>query len=104
MISNWQHFVTGIVSGGDCCCEWGVAHFADDLNDFLRTPEIEAVIIATPPDSHAEIALSCIDRGLHVCLKADGAHCRECDQIVSKAREKTYMSESIRETLSSHVS
>jgi predicted dehydrogenase len=68
---------------------WRVAHFADELNDFLRTPGIEAVIIATPPDSHAEIALSCIDHGLHVLLEKPMApSARECEQIVSKAHEK----------------
>jgi UDP-N-acetylglucosamine 3-dehydrogenase len=37
-----------------------------DVGTLLRAPEIEAVVIATPHPSHAELALQCIAAGKHV--------------------------------------
>lgn len=68
--------------------KWGIAHFSDQLDDFLLTPGLEAVIIATPPDSHVRIASSCIERGMHVLLEKPMARTiAECEQIMTKARE-----------------
>jgi len=68
--------------------QWDVEHFTDQLEDFLHIPGLEAVIIATPPDSHVQIALSCIDRGMHVLLEKPMARTAgECAQIMAKACE-----------------
>jgi predicted dehydrogenase len=73
----------------DVAHKWGVAHFSDQLDDFLQAPGLEAVIIATPPDSHVQIARSCIEHGLHVLLEKPMARTtKECEQIMAKAREK----------------
>jgi predicted dehydrogenase len=40
-----------------------------DLDDVLDDPEIEAVVIATPPKSHYEVARRALDAGKHVLVE-----------------------------------
>jgi predicted dehydrogenase len=69
--------------------KWGVTHYSDQISEFLRAPELEAVIVATPPESHVEIATACVERGVHVLLEKPMARTvMEGDQIVAMAREK----------------
>ena len=69
--------------------EWNVPHFTPDLTAFLKSPELDAVIVATPPDSHLSIALQCIQAGKHLMvekpLAPTVAECQEI-QIAAKAR------------------
>ena len=37
----------------------GITSWTTDIDELLNDPEINAVYIATPPDSHAAIALQC---------------------------------------------
>ena len=41
----------------------------NDLEDVLADPEVEAVAIATPPSSHAPLALRCFEAGRHVLVE-----------------------------------
>jgi predicted dehydrogenase len=41
----------------------------DDLAEVLRDPTVEAVAIATPPSTHASIALQCFAAGRHVLVE-----------------------------------
>lgn len=41
----------------------------DDLADVLRDPTVEAVAIATPPSTHASVALQCFEAGKHVLVE-----------------------------------
>src|SRR6266481_4449966 len=45
--------------------KWQISCATTDLKKFLRTPALEAVIVATPPDSHFEIACAAISEGKH---------------------------------------
>jgi len=40
-----------------------------DIDDVLADESVEAVVIATPPATHAELALSCIEGGRHVLVE-----------------------------------
>ena len=46
--------------------KYGIEHTAADFRVILDDPEIEAVSICTPNDTHAPIAIACLEAGKHV--------------------------------------
>ena len=46
--------------------QYGVPYVATDYREVLADSEIEAVSICTPNDTHAPIAIACLDAGKHV--------------------------------------
>ncbi len=46
--------------------EHGIPHWSTSLDDVLANDEVEAVILATPTQMHAEQAIACMDAGRHV--------------------------------------
>src|SRR5262245_36958640 len=48
---------------------WGARRFYTDYRLMFRQEELDAVVIATPPDTHAEIAVAAARRGIHVLLE-----------------------------------
>lgn len=65
---------------------WRAPYFSHELASFLKAPDLDAVIVATPPDSHAAIALSCIAAGKHVLLeKPLASNLAECLEIKAAA-------------------
>jgi predicted dehydrogenase len=47
----------------------GDLHYTDDSVDLQNDPDIDLVIIATPPDSHARLALQMLESGKHVIVE-----------------------------------
>ena len=45
---------------------YGIAHVSTDLADSLALPEVDAVILCTPTQMHAEQTLACLKAGKHV--------------------------------------
>jgi 2-hydroxy-4-carboxymuconate semialdehyde hemiacetal dehydrogenase len=45
---------------------YGIGHVATDLADSLALPEVDAVILCTPTQMHAEQTLACLKAGKHV--------------------------------------
>ena len=45
---------------------YGIAHVTTDLADSLALPEVDAVILCTPTQMHAEQTLACLKAGKHV--------------------------------------
>jgi 2-hydroxy-4-carboxymuconate semialdehyde hemiacetal dehydrogenase len=46
--------------------QYGIEHVFTDLSDALKLPEVEAVILCTPTQLHAQQAIQCMDAGKHV--------------------------------------
>ncbi|HVF78898.1 MAG TPA: Gfo/Idh/MocA family oxidoreductase [Solirubrobacteraceae bacterium] len=67
----------------------GLALGTDDLDELLSHPGLEAVHIATPVATHAEIAIAAAHRGLHVIcekpLATDLAQAREVAAAIEQA-------------------
>jgi predicted dehydrogenase len=61
----------------------------DVLEDVLADPDIDAVAVATPAATHAEVVLACLDAGKHVLVeKPLAASVAEAEKLVSSAEEK----------------
>ncbi|MDG5489682.1 Gfo/Idh/MocA family oxidoreductase [Sphingomonas sp. BGYR3] len=68
--------------------KYGIPHACTDLADALEQPGLDAVILCTPTQMHAEQALQCLDAGKHVQVEiplcdslADG------EAVLAKAQE-----------------
>jgi predicted dehydrogenase len=46
--------------------QYGIPNAITDFRDILGDPEVEAVSICTPNDTHAPIAIACLEAGKHV--------------------------------------
>ena len=54
----------------------------------LDDPQVEVVVISTPPDSHAYWAMAALERGKHVVVEKPMAlTTRECDSLIERARQ-----------------
>ena len=50
----------------DVAAEYGIGHVTTDLADSLALDEVDAVILCTPTQMHADQAIQCLDAGKHV--------------------------------------
>jgi 2-hydroxy-4-carboxymuconate semialdehyde hemiacetal dehydrogenase len=46
--------------------KYGIKHVSTELADSLKLPEVDAVILCTPTQMHAEQAIACLKAGKHV--------------------------------------
>lgn len=66
--------------------EFGVPNVCPDLDSMLSLPELDAVIVCTPPVAHAEPTLAALAAGKHVlCEKPFALDVREAEQMTSAA-------------------
>jgi 2-hydroxy-4-carboxymuconate semialdehyde hemiacetal dehydrogenase len=50
----------------EVAAKYGIGHVSTDLADALALPEVDAVILCTPTQMHAEQTLACLKAGKHV--------------------------------------
>jgi len=59
-----------------------------DYKDLLKEGGVDAVIVATPNDSHAEISIAAARAGKHIfCEKPMALSVRDCDAMIQAAEE-----------------
>jgi glucose-fructose oxidoreductase len=68
---------------------YGCAAFSDDdLDTCLEIPEVDAAYIAEPNDRHAEFAVRCARKGVHVlCEKPLAISEEECRRMIDACRD-----------------
>ncbi len=66
----------------------GVAKFYGNADELINDPEIEAVYVATPPDTHKEYALKVAEAGKICCVEKPMAPSYEECKIMTAAFEK----------------
>ncbi len=67
----------------------GIARYTDYKQMLKEHPEINLAAIATSSGNHAEIALYCIEHGIHVIIEKPMAmSIRDADEIIKKSEEK----------------
>lgn len=66
----------------------GIKHHTTDVNELLNDPEINAIYIATPPDSHAELTIKAAAAGKAVYVEKPMANSvTECALMIQACRE-----------------
>ena len=66
----------------------GINNWTTDVNDLLNDPEINAIYIATPPGSHAELTLKAAKAGKAVYVEKPMANsAEECEAMIQACRE-----------------
>ncbi|MDG6899615.1 MAG: Gfo/Idh/MocA family oxidoreductase [Nitrososphaerota archaeon] len=69
--------------------EFGIGSMFHSLSDLFERTNVDIVDIATPPDSHCDLAIAALERGCHVivekpmCLTVE-----EADRVLSVARSR----------------
>ena len=59
-----------------------------NVRDMLRRPDVDAVVVATPPAAHKEVALAVIKAGKHLFLEKPLAHTLADGKAIVKAAAK----------------
>ena len=63
------------------------ARIHPDAETLLADPDVDIVVVSTPPDSHAAWAMAALEHGKHVVLEKPMAlTARECDALIERAR------------------
>lgn len=69
--------------------EYGVAHICTDLSEALAQPAVDAAILCTPTQMHAEQAIQCMDAGKHVQIEIPLADSWEGSRKVLEKQKAT---------------
>ena len=68
--------------------DYGIGHVTTDLSETLARDDVDAVILCTPTQIHAEQALACLDAGKHVQIEIPVAdRLSDAEAVVAKQRE-----------------
>ncbi|GGI07568.1 Gfo/Idh/MocA family oxidoreductase [Egicoccus halophilus] len=85
--------VVGLAGGEEqatarVAAENGIPHWSIGVDGFLDSPEIEAVVLATPTPLHADQAVSCLQAGKHVLIEIPVAESlADAERVATIARE-----------------
>ena len=69
--------------------KYGIRHFTTDLQAALAVPGVDAAILCTPTQMHAEQALQCMEAGKHVQVEIPLADDWEAAQAVLRMQRRT---------------
>ena len=69
--------------------QYGIAHVTTDLADSLALPEVDAVILCTPTQLHAEQSIACMRAGKHVQVEIPLADSLQGAQEVVALQQQT---------------
>tara|TARA_R110002049_G_scaffold54869_20_gene152398 strand:- start:5451 stop:6398 length:948 start_codon:yes stop_codon:yes gene_type:complete len=69
--------------------EYGIAHATTDLADSLALPDVDAAILCTPTQMHADQAIQCLDAGVHVQVEIPLADSWADAQAVAEKQKQT---------------
>ncbi len=72
----------------EIAARWDIPNALTDPDAMLSLPDLDAVVIATANDSHHDLAIAAIDRGLHVlCEKPIALDVDQADVMAARARD-----------------
>ncbi|TMM58562.1 inositol 2-dehydrogenase [Maribacter algarum] len=75
--------------GQDYALKFGVKIMSDDINVILENSEIDAVLICSPSDTHAEYAIRLAGAGKAIfCEKPIDLSLKKAKEVVAKVKEK----------------
>ena len=72
----------------EVAARYGIGHVTTDLNDSLALKEIDAVILCTPTQMHAEQTIACLKAGKHVQVEIPLADSlKDAQDVVARAKD-----------------
>ncbi|MGP0075402.1 MAG: Gfo/Idh/MocA family oxidoreductase [Bryobacteraceae bacterium] len=69
--------------------KFNIPHYTGDLGESLKQPGLEAVILATPTQMHADQAVECLKAGKHVQVEIPMADSLADSERILKAQKET---------------
>lgn len=69
--------------------KYGIAHVTTDLADSLALPELDAVILCTPTQMHADQSIQCLKAGKHVQVEIPLADTLKGAEEVARVQKET---------------
>jgi 2-hydroxy-4-carboxymuconate semialdehyde hemiacetal dehydrogenase len=86
--------ITSIISrrleqAQEVAAKYGAVHASTDLNDALVRDDVDAVILCTPTQMHAEQAIACMNAGKHVQVEIPLADSWAASEAVLKKQQET---------------
>ena len=69
--------------------KYGAKHFSTDLDDALARDDVDAVILCTPTQMHAEQAIACMNAGKHVQVEIPLADSWAASEAVMAKQKET---------------
>ena len=69
--------------------ERGINHFSTTLEECIKRSDVEAVILSTPTQMHADQAIACMEAGKHVLIEIPMADTLEDSARVGKKHRET---------------
>jgi 2-hydroxy-4-carboxymuconate semialdehyde hemiacetal dehydrogenase len=73
----------------EVAARYGIGHITTDLADSLALPEVDAVILCTPTQMHAEQSIACLKAGKHVQVEIPLADSLRGAQAVVAMQKQT---------------
>lgn len=74
-------------SAEEAAAAWGAGDVVDDWREAVERPDVDAVDVCSPNDTHAEIAIAAVSAGKHVLVEKPIARSvAEVDRMVEAAR------------------
>jgi 2-hydroxy-4-carboxymuconate semialdehyde hemiacetal dehydrogenase len=74
---------------GEVARKYGIGHVATDLAETLARPDVDAVILATPTQLHAEQGTACLAAGKHVQIEIPLADSLAGAEAVDRKQKET---------------
>jgi len=72
----------------EIAAKYGIAHISTELADALALPEVDAVILCTPTQMHAEQTLACLRAGKHVQVEIPLAdNLKGAEEVIALQKE-----------------
>lgn len=72
----------------DYAARHGIARYYTDAQALINDPEVDAVYIATPPDSHLEYSLMVVAAGKHCCVEKPMSMSAEQSELMQRTFER----------------
>ncbi len=69
--------------------KWKIPHWTTDLTESLKQPGLEAMILASPTQIHAQQAIQCMKAGKHVLIEIPIADTLADSEEIQKVAEQT---------------
>ncbi len=86
---RWCRWPAAIAADTEAVAKkYGIAHWTTDLAESLGKPEVDAVILATPTQMHAEQGEQCMRAGKHVMIEIPVAdNLKDSERLVRVQKE-----------------